>query len=116
MRFSFFLCSLFLFASPLLAQGYKTARGFVPDSATAVKIAEAVLVPVYGESKVTAERPFHAALKDDVWVVEGALHCPGARDNSAGCSGGVATVQYRRPMGVFYLCFTENSGSGLWSF
>jgi len=105
MRFSLFLCSLFLFASPLLAQGYKPAQGFVPDSATAVKIAEAVQIPAYGEREVTAERPFHAALKDDVWIVEGTLHCPGARDNSAGCSGGVATVHILKADGRVLLMF-----------
>jgi hypothetical protein len=30
-------------------QGYRPKEGYVPDSTTAVKIAEAVLVPVYGK-------------------------------------------------------------------
>ena len=38
------------------------AGGYVPDALTAVKIAEAVLVPVYGEQKIASERPFKAKL------------------------------------------------------
>jgi hypothetical protein len=33
------------------SHGYKPNDGFVADSQTAVKIAEAVLIPLYGESK-----------------------------------------------------------------
>jgi NTF2 fold immunity protein len=86
--------TLFLIFPKLLSEGYKPPSGFVPNSSTAVKIAEAVLIPVYGEQQITSERPFGANLKDDVWVVEGTLHCPGAQTVSAvSCDGGVATVR-----------------------
>jgi hypothetical protein len=39
------------------AQSFAPRDGFVPDSATAVKIAEAVLVPVYGREKIESEYP-----------------------------------------------------------
>jgi hypothetical protein len=43
----------------VLAQAqYAPKDGFVPDAKTAVKIAEAVLIPVYGENKIESERPF----------------------------------------------------------
>ena len=51
------------------AQGYKARNGYVPDSKTAVKIAEAVLIPVYGENQIESERPFEATLKDNIWTV-----------------------------------------------
>ena len=40
------------------AQSHTQKDGFVPDSITAVKIAEAVLVPVYGKEKIESEWPF----------------------------------------------------------
>lgn len=48
--------------------------GYVPDEETAIKIAEAVWLPIYGEN-VKDEKPFHASLKNDsIWIVEGTLH------------------------------------------
>lgn len=63
-------------------------NGFVPDSATAVAIAEAVLIRIYGEKQVASERPFIATLDGDLWTVTGTLHCP----NSPRCNGGTAVA------------------------
>lgn len=52
-------------------ESVRPAAGFVPDSSTAVRIAEAVLAPVYGGVAVERQRPFTASLKDEVWTVEG---------------------------------------------
>ena len=49
-------------------------QGFVPNAETALKVGEAVLIPVYGEQQILAERPFKATLQGNVWVVEGSLH------------------------------------------
>jgi NTF2 fold immunity protein len=78
-----------LLASELTAQGYKPASGYVPDAETSVKIAEAVLTPVYGLKQVEAERPFVARLKKGEWTVTGPLQCP--KDQV--CDGGVAEVR-----------------------
>jgi len=78
-----------LLVSELAAQGYKPKSGYVPDSQTAVKVAEAVLLPIYGKEKIESERPFTAKLKDGVWTVTGMLHCP----NGNTCDGGVAEVR-----------------------
>jgi hypothetical protein len=49
------------------------ANGCVPDSATAVRIAVAVWLPVYGES-IQDERPFSAeCIGDTLWAVAGSL-------------------------------------------
>jgi NTF2 fold immunity protein len=61
------------------SHGYKPTDGFVPDSQTAVKIAEAVLIPVYGEKQIRSEEPFTAELKGVVWTVGGTLRCPSRR-------------------------------------
>lgn len=47
--------------------------GYVPNEETAIKIAEAVWLPIYGK-EIYKEKPFHATLKNDtIWVVEGTL-------------------------------------------
>jgi len=68
--------------------------GFVPDAKTAVKIGEAVLIPVYGEKQIESERPFKAVLENDVWTINGTLHCPdGKGGESPFCFGGAAEVK-----------------------
>jgi pimeloyl-ACP methyl ester carboxylesterase len=47
---------------------YVPADGFVPDSASAIAIAEAVLTPIYGP-RLESERPLRAALQGDTWSV-----------------------------------------------
>jgi hypothetical protein len=76
------------------AQSYAPKDGFVPDSTTAVTIAEAVLVPVYGKEKVESERPFKAKLKNSIWTVNGTLHCSGGKGGvTTDCVGGTAEVK-----------------------
>lgn len=64
---------------------YTPKNGFVPDKATAVRVAEAILVPIYGEKQVESERPFYAELSGNIWTVTG--HLP------QGWTGGVAEVR-----------------------
>ena len=45
--------------------------GFVPNEKTAVKIAEAVIEPIYGLQCVKTERPFKAKLIGGEWFVTG---------------------------------------------
>lgn len=73
-------------------------EGFVPTADVAVTIAEAVLVPVYGKEVIHSERPFHAALKGDVWVVTGTVPCQGAPPGAA-CPGGNAEVRISKKTG-----------------
>ena len=56
----------------------------MPDEATAIKIAEAVLSPIYGAEQISKEKPFVAKLKNGVWMVAGTL----PRDRF----GGVAVI------------------------
>ena len=65
--------------------GFVPKEGYVPDETTAIAVAEAVLVPIYGRDKIQSERPFHAKLESGTWTVEGSL--PEGRE------GGVATVK-----------------------
>lgn len=48
-----------------------TVKNIVPDKETAIKIAEAVAIPIYG-LEILKERPFNVQLiKDSIWVVIG---------------------------------------------
>ncbi len=86
------LCTILLV--PAFGQGYRPKSGYVPDAKTAVRIAEAVLIPVYGEKKVESERPFTAKLQDNVWTVSGTLHCSDGKGGTTTlCVGGVAQVR-----------------------
>jgi hypothetical protein len=81
----------------------------VPDAATAIRIAEAVLVPVYGKEQVESERPFTATLKNDVWTVGGTLYCSDGRGGvTTLCAGGVAVVKISKSDGrVLHMMHTK---------
>jgi hypothetical protein len=51
----------------------KPKAGFVPDEETAIRIAEAVWIPIYGQKKIEEQKPFRAKLENDVWTVRGSL-------------------------------------------
>ena len=74
------------------AKGYVPPNGFVPTAETAIAVAEAVLIPVYGKDQIESERPFKAVLNENVWVVTGSVPChnppPGAE-----CPGGAAEIK-----------------------
>lgn len=73
---------------------FKPENGFVPNAETAVKIGEAVLIPVYGEATINRERPFKATRQGEVWRVTGTLNC-GATE----CEGGTAVVRISKTSG-----------------
>src|SRR5690349_7907161 len=62
----------------------------VPNEITAIAIATAVLVPLYGAKAIEDQKPFKATLKDSVWTVEGQMPAPSWFRTTL---GGVATVQ-----------------------
>src|SRR5882762_6453976 len=86
-----------MYGQPQRMPSVKPKEGFVPNAETAVKVGEAVLMPVYGEEKILGERPFGAALQGDIWTVEGTLHCGGSP--STLCEGGTAVVKISKTSG-----------------
>lgn len=70
---------------------FKPRDGYVPDAATAVKIAVAIWEPIYGSATIAKEKPYRAALRDGVWVVEGSL--------PDGFVGGVAIAEIAKDDG-----------------
>lgn len=66
--------------------------GYVPDANTAIRIAVAVLIPIYGEDIGESEKPWRAGLKHGVWTVVGTFHGKG--------EGGEAIVQLSKTSGA----------------
>src|SRR2546423_12101382 len=52
---------------------YAPAAGYVPDARTAIRIAEAVWIPIYGAKTLADEKPFVAVRRGNVWYVHGTL-------------------------------------------
>jgi hypothetical protein len=70
---------------------YKPEEGYVPDAETAIKIAVAVWIPIYGEEQIEGEKPYSASLKDGIWYVAGSL--------PQGGLGGVAEAEIAKESG-----------------
>jgi len=88
----------FLLLAVAQPQSSAPKHGFVPDSSTAVKIAEAVLIPVYGKDEVESGSAFKATIeKKGVWTIGWTLACPEAKH--ATCLGGAAEVKIRQADG-----------------
>jgi len=62
MKLSLILCCALVIVAGAFSQE-ATKRNYVPNSETAVAIAEAVLIPVYGKKDIESERPYKATLK-----------------------------------------------------
>ena len=73
------------------------ARDFVPDEATAIRIAEAVFIPIYGEKHMKSERPFHARLDGEYWIVYGSL--PPSKSKDFLMVGGTMMAEISRKTG-----------------
>lgn len=54
--------------------GYVPIDGLVPNADVAVKIAECVLIPIYGEKCIKEQAPYSVNLSDEVWAIEGTLN------------------------------------------
>lgn len=75
-------------------ESYEPPEGFIPDAKTAVRVAEAVLSPIYGEEQIASERPFSARLRGGVWTVSG--HLP------EDAVGGVAEIKIAKKTGCIH--------------
>ena len=70
---------------------YKPKEGFVPDKETAIRIAEAIWIPIYGKGAIESQKPLVASLKGSVWTVTGTL--------PQGLKGGVAIAEISKKDG-----------------
>lgn len=76
-------------------------NGLVPDRTTAIAIAYAVALPVYGEKEMDNEKPFRAELDHGVWTILGTLHC-------TSCVGGTLVMQIDKASGkILFMTHTQ---------
>ena len=73
------------------ARGTLSPAGYIPNEATAVAVALAVLSAAFGDQKIREELPLHATLSEGVWLVRGTLHQPA--DPNYYTIGGVAEIE-----------------------
>jgi hypothetical protein len=78
---------------------FKPKDGYVPNAETAIRIAEAVWIPIYGEQRIEGEKPFRAQLlRGNIWRVEGTLKAPSGGTNDI-VVGGVAVAEIAKDDG-----------------
>ena len=80
------------YSQPTLAHNFKPSQGYVPDKATAIKIAVAVWEPIYGQAQISQQKPYKAVLVNGVWKVEATL----PKQSTA---GGVAVAEIAKDDG-----------------
>jgi len=85
--FTLILSLLFLFNFNLISLKKDNKSNYVPDSATAIKVAEAIWLPIYGK-EIYKQKPFKAILLGgNVWQVSGTLKTQ---------KGGVAYIELQK--------------------
>lgn len=63
-------CAVAMFAQSE-GSGQRDGIVYVPNADVAIRIAEAVLEPIYGDKAIAQQRPFRAELVGNEWIVEG---------------------------------------------
>lgn len=72
-------------------KNYKLSQDAIPDSMTAIKVADVLLTKRYGTETIESEKPFTAILLEGYWIVYGNL--------PEGYSGGVAEIFMKKNTG-----------------
>ncbi|RYH15831.1 MAG: hypothetical protein EON54_28515 [Alcaligenaceae bacterium] len=54
-------------------QSFTPKEGFLPDEATAIAVAEIILIKIYGVNAIKEQRPFSANLNGEIWDIKGSL-------------------------------------------
>jgi sarcosine oxidase gamma subunit len=61
------------FHVPAQEHNLRLSQALVPDEKTAISIAVAVWIPIYGEKQISLERPYVASLSQGKWTVVGSI-------------------------------------------
>jgi len=97
------LYALFVFGLPLYIGAahaqYTPPNGFIPNAETAIAVARAVLIPIYGADTIRREEPLIAEQKADRWIVRGTLSCG---DGLSACLGGTAEIEIAKNDGHIF--------------
>ena len=70
---AFVFLSLLATQSVALEHNVQPKNGLVPDTKTAITIAVAIWIPIYGEKRIASQKPYIATLKQGKWTVTGSL-------------------------------------------
>ena len=93
------LCSAFILIASENMKNFKPKNGYVPNEETAIRIAQAVWIPIYGEKQIEGEKPFRAKLLNGrTWLVEGSLNQSDSDTNDTEL-GGVASAEIAKDDG-----------------
>lgn len=66
--------SFFVWIAPSAQEhSYVPPDGFVPNKETAIRIAAAVWIPIYGEDNIKKQAPYNTQLVNGAWIVTGTL-------------------------------------------
>jgi hypothetical protein len=82
-----FLILFTLIGNSRMSMNIKNNKGLIPDEETAIKIAEAIWLPIYGETIYT-KKPFKAQLENEIWIVQGSI--------PIGTKGGVPYIEIQK--------------------
>lgn len=83
-------------------KSYRPKSGYAPDAATAIAIARAVLIPIYGPKTIADEEPLRADLKGEIWTVIGTFN------KGPSTNGGTAILQLRKDTGaIIFVIHTQ---------
>jgi hypothetical protein len=87
------ICGLTLLpiAHAVQKHNYIPKEGYVPNKETAISIAIAVWIPIYGKEQIESEKPYSAKLENGIWFVTGSI--------PEGWAGGVAEAEISKDDG-----------------
>ncbi len=88
---SFLVWATVVCAADFQKHNYKPLVGYVPDQETAIRIAVAVWIPIYGKDQIEEKKPYKAILENGIWYVRGSL--------PEGWFGGVAEAEIHKESG-----------------
>jgi hypothetical protein len=91
-------------------RGEAALAGPVTDAEKALAVARPILVSIYGKQHIQREEPLIASRKEDVWFIEGSMHCPDLRawwekflGDRPMCLGGTAELKLSAKTGAVLL-------------
>jgi hypothetical protein len=68
-------------------------EGVIPTAEIAFKVAEPILIGIYGKDAIESEKPFSINLENSTWIIEGTFN------GSEEAVGGVAYIEIRKDTG-----------------
>ena len=107
------ICFLIFCFILFINYSFNEKTNYVPNEETAIKIAEAVWLPIFGKS-IYDKRPFNAVLNgDSIWHVYGTLHSSSIKVNDEGDTvinmivGGVPHIYINKSDGKIYKVYHD---------